>query len=239
MNYSSLRLKTKFNIAAIAVLFGIFATLGLVIYQTEKRDITADIDDRMRSHLDDLYTLLNDQVNLKQQVVNVSLHLAENIVSEAGKLEETSATIEVSGVDQVTKVSKNYRIPVWKINGVPLYNNTDLVDRIKDKSVETATIFQKISDGYLRISTNVIKKDGQRAVGTFIPNSAEVIQRVEKGETYYGRAFVVDDWYITAYKPIFINGQVNGILYVGQREKDYAFLKNVFANKKYYSGYPS
>ncbi len=238
MNYSNLRLKTKFNIAAIAVLFGIFATLGLVIYQTEKRDITADIDDRMRSHLDDLYTLLNDQVNLKQQVVNVSLHLAENIVSEAGKLEETSATIEVSGVDQVTKVSKNYRIPVWKINGVPLYNNTDLVDRIKDKSVETATIFQKISDGYLRISTNVIKKDGQRAVGAFIPNSAEVIQRVEKGETYYGRAFVVDDWYITAYKPIFINGQVKGILYVGQREKDYAFLKNVFANKKYYSGYP-
>jgi hypothetical protein len=127
MNYSNLKLKTKFNIAAIAVLFGIFATLGLVIYQTEKRDITADIDDRMRSHLDDLYTLLNDQVNLKQQVVNVSLHLAENIVSEAGKLEETSATIEVSGVDQVTKVSKNYRIPVWKINGIPLYNNTCLL----------------------------------------------------------------------------------------------------------------
>lgn len=238
MNYSNLKLKTKFNIAAIAVLIGIFAALGLVIYQTEKRDITADIDERMRSHLDDLYTLLKDEVNLKQQVVNVSLNLAENILQESGKIEETNATIEISGINQTTKESRNYIIPVWRINGSPLYNNTDIVDRIKGKSVETATIFQKISDGYLRISTNVIKKDGQRAVGTFIPNNAEVVQKVEKGETYYGRAFVVDDWYITAYKPIIINGKVKGMLYVGEKEKDYAFLKEVFSNKKYFSGYP-
>jgi len=238
MNYSNLKLKAKFNVAAIAVLVGIFATLGLVIYQTQKNDITRELDERMQSHLEDLYTLLKDQVTLKQQVVNVSLNLAENILQETGKIEETNATLEITGVNQNTKEARSYQIPVWKINGVPLFNNTDIVDRIKGESVETATIFQKISDGYLRISTNVIKKDGQRAVGTFIPNSAEVIQTIERGETFHGRAFVVDDWFLAAYRPLMINGKVKGMLYVGQKEKDYAFLKNVFSNKKYYSGYP-
>jgi len=238
MNYRDLKLKAKFNIAAIAVLIGIFATLGLVIYQMQRKDITHEIDERMRSHLDDLYTLLQDHVNLKQQVVNVSLNLADNILKEAGAIQETKTTMVVSGMNQTTNETKEYQIPVWNINGVPLYKSTEIVDRIKGKSVETATIFQKISDGYLRISTNVIKKDGQRAVGTFIPNSAEVIKTVERGETFYGRAFVVNDWYLTAYEPIVVDGKIKGMLYVGQKEKDYAFLKQVFANKKYYSGYP-
>ena len=124
-------------------------------------------------------------------------------------------------------------------NGKPLFQNYELVDAIRDQSVETATLFQKIDDGYLRIATNVMKQNGERAIGTFIPNSSEVIKTIEKGEIYYGRAFVVNNWYLTAYEPIRLNGEIAGILYVGVKEMDYAFIKQIFEGKTYYkTGYP-
>ena len=59
------------------------------------------------------------------------------------------------------------------------------------------TIFQ----GDLRISTNVTMDDGSRAVGTRL--SASVCEAVlDRGETWAAPAFVVNDWYITAYEPI-------------------------------------
>ncbi len=234
-----MKLKTKIRLTTIIISVVVFSVLGIVIYQTQKNALIKEVDDRMISHLNDFYEILNDHVHLKQATVNISLNLAENILNTAGKLVETKSVISVKGVDQISKQEKIYQIPSWEINGKPLYNNFEIVDLIKEKSVETATIFQKIEDGYLRISTNVLKLDGQRAVGTYIPNSSEVIQTIEHGETYHGRAFVVDDWYLTAYKPIKFDGTIKGILYVGIKEKDYAFLKEVFTNKKYYiRGYP-
>ena len=115
--------------------------------------------------------------------------------------------------------------------GVLLNRNYEIVDRIKNivfkdakykgKEVGTATIF--LDD--LRISTNVMDKEGNRAIGTRV--SAEVYEQViGKGSPWIKRAFVVDDWYITAYEPIQdVEKKIVGILYVGMRESKYAFMK--------------
>jgi two-component system NtrC family sensor kinase len=112
-----------------------------------------------------------------------------------------------------------------------LNRNFELVDEIKNtvyqderykgKSEGTATIFQ----GNLRISTNVMDLKGERAIGTQV--SAEVHERVlDKGERWVDRAFVVNDWYITAYEPIRnIAGDVIGILYVGILEQRFVDMK--------------
>ncbi|MBN2013635.1 MAG: cache domain-containing protein [Candidatus Altiarchaeota archaeon] len=100
-----------------------------------------------------------------------------------------------------------------------LTKNYEIVDKAKavygEKGGPTVTIFQ--SD--LRISTNVMR-EGKRAIGTRV--SAEVYDQVlGKGQTYVGRAFVVNDWYITAYEPIKdVEGNIIGILYVGLLESE-------------------
>ena len=111
--------------------------------------------------------------------------------------------------------------------GILINRNYEIVDRVKEivfkeekyKGVETgtATIFQ----GDLRISTNVTDPEGKRAIGTRI--SEEVKRAVlDAGRSWYDRAFVVKDWYITAYEPIkSIDGKIIGILYVGTLEKPY------------------
>jgi signal transduction histidine kinase len=102
-----------------------------------------------------------------------------------------------------------------------------LVDRIRklvfgdelyhDKPIGTVTVFQDD----VRVSTNVLTADGKRAIGTRV--SDEVYHEVvENGNRWLDRAFVVTDWYKTAYEPIRdINGTIIGILYVGTLEEPF------------------
>jgi two-component system, NtrC family, sensor kinase len=85
------------------------------------------------------------------------------------------------------------------------------------KPVGTVTIFQDD----VRIATNVLNNDGARAIGTRV--SAQVYENVVlHGKPWLDRAFVVTDWYLTAYEPIRdVNGAIVGILYVGILEKPF------------------
>jgi two-component system NtrC family sensor kinase len=108
--------------------------------------------------------------------------------------------------------------------GILLNGNERLVDTIRDvvyygqthagRNIGSATIF--LDD--IRIATNVTTTEGERAVGTEV--SAEVYdQVVGQGIPWVGRAFVVNDWYFTAYEPIRDEtGGIVGMLYVGMLE---------------------
>ncbi|MDP8267078.1 MAG: cache domain-containing protein [Candidatus Aceula meridiana] len=93
------------------------------------------------------------------------------------------------------------------------------------KPLGTITIFQ----GDVRITTNVLDKTGQRAIGTRV-SSAVYETVINQGRKWLDKAFVVTDWYYTAYEPIYnIDGEVIGILYVGILEKPFTELqKNLF-----------
>ncbi len=115
--------------------------------------------------------------------------------------------------------------------GVLLNQSTNIVDTVRDtvfqqeiyegRSIGTATIF--FND--LRISTNVMTPEGKRAIGTRV--SKEVKEHVlVEGKRWTDRAFVVSDWYITAYEPIEdILGERVGILYVGVLEAKYVDIR--------------
>jgi two-component system NtrC family sensor kinase len=117
------------------------------------------------------------------------------------------------------------------MGGVLLNKDNTIVDKVKEtvyqgekykgRDMGVATIFQ----GGVRISTNVMTKENKRAIGTTL--SKEVYDRVIiEGRDWVGRAFVVDDWYITTYTPIYnINKNLIGILYVGLLESKYSDIR--------------
>jgi len=104
---------------------------------------------------------------------------------------------------------------------VLLNRNFALVDQVENtvfrnelyrgRPLGTVTIFQ----GDVRISTNVQRADGTRAIGTRV--SAEVYEHVlPRGKTWLGPAWVVNQWYVSAYEPIYdMDQQPIGMLYVG------------------------
>lgn len=125
-------------------------------------------------------------------------------------------------------------LPIGVLFAASILNERfDLVDTIKDEvfhnqvyeaqDIGTATIF--LHD--IRISTNVKDAKGNRAVGTRLSsNVADVV--LAKGKTWDDRAFVVNNWYISAYEPIRdTQDQIIGALYVGLLEKPFAHFQRI------------
>jgi len=117
------------------------------------------------------------------------------------------------------------------VGGVLLNRNLGFIDEINELvypaesltegSTGTATLF--LED--VRVSTNVRMFDDERALGTRV--SAAVRARVlDEGRVWLDRAFVVNDWYVSAYEPIVDSfGQRIGMLYVGFLEAPFSAAK--------------
>jgi hypothetical protein len=98
-----------------------------------------------------------------------------------------------------------------KMNG-----NFAIVDKVKAQCDITATLFVKKDDGFMRVSTNVIKNDGNRAVGTVLDPEGPVIIAIRKGEPYAGKAAILEKLYNTIYEPVRNQaGEIIGVYYVG------------------------
>jgi len=118
------------------------------------------------------------------------------------------------------------------VGGTLLNQNLVFIDTINDLvyreaslpegSKGTATLF--LDD--VRISTNVRLFEGRRALGTRV---SRIVRDTVLGEgrTWLDSAFVVNDWYVSAYEPIVDSyGKRVGMLYVG-------FLEAPFTQAKY------
>jgi signal transduction histidine kinase len=118
------------------------------------------------------------------------------------------------------------------VGGILLNQNLEFIDTINDLvyrtetlpdgSQGTATLF--LDD--VRVTTNVRLFEGRRALGTRV-SSAVRSTVLDQGKVWFDSAFVVNDWYISAYEPITdsYNNRV-GMLYVG-------FLEAPFTRAKY------
>jgi methyl-accepting chemotaxis protein len=96
----------------------------------------------------------------------------------------------------------------YRVNG-----QFDVVDKVKSTFGGTATVF--LMDQ--RISTNVQKPDGSRAIGTALSPGPVYDRLLKEGRSYRGEADILGERYITVYEPILSDGAVIGILYAGTK----------------------
>ncbi len=91
-----------------------------------------------------------------------------------------------------------------------------LVDRTVDLVGGTATLFTRDGDDFVRISTNVRRADGNRAIGTVLDPAGPAMAALRRGDAYYGVADILGRAYLTGYEPVRdAAGAVVGVLYVG------------------------
>jgi len=240
MKLNDLKIGTRLNLIMGGFLVVAFAVFGIYVNTTLQNQIITSTDERMVEQVNDLVEVISVELQGNREKVNISLHLASNYLSRQGEIIETSdELITYNARNQFTGASSNINVNKWYLNGQQLQNSTEIVDAISNMGVATATIFQKVPQGYLRIATNVRANDGSRALGTFIPFDNPVAQAIERGQTFTGRAWVVNDWYLTAYEPIRVNGEIKGMVYVGMPEKNLTQISTLFNKKKFFdTGYP-
>jgi len=166
-----------------------------------------------------------EQVGLEVQAF-VTLFETPKAADEPYDSREGTAGLALTGVSPLKNQGGHV---VGAVVAAYLINNDfTLVDRIKEVAgVDTVTIFF----GDLRVSTNVMTEERERAVGTRV--SKEVFEVVlEEGQTYVGNAFVVNQMYITQYEPLRDHaGDVVGILYVGALQSTFQALVETFQNQ--------
>ncbi|MEM9635106.1 MAG: Cache 3/Cache 2 fusion domain-containing protein [Pseudomonadota bacterium] len=140
---------------------------------------------------------------LKKQDIN--LRVAATILNE--RVEGTKVSWNSEG--NVTKV---------ELSAIPEFSSHDMIDSIGRMTGETATVFawDPETKDFWRKTTNIIKGDGKRAVGTPLGQKGAVYPVVTAGKTFNGQATILGKDYFTVYQPIFSNqGDIIGILYAG------------------------
>jgi methyl-accepting chemotaxis protein len=120
------------------------------------------------------------------------------------------------------------------VDALPEFTDHDLIDRVGRMTGETATVFAWEDDtrDFWRRTTNIIKPDGSRAVGTQLGQNGAVYPVLTAGQTFSGEAIILSVPYYTIYEPIFTkSGDVVGILYAGvEKERIEASLYEIMTS---------
>jgi hypothetical protein len=99
---------------------------------------------------------------------------------------------------------------------LPALGDHMLVDRTARSIDGVATVFERQGGDYVRVSTNVKKENGDRAVGTKLAADHPAQAMLAKGQAYYGPADLFGRKFMTGYFPVKnASGSNVGILFIG------------------------
>jgi hypothetical protein len=132
-------------------------------------------------------------------------------------LEALKSTLKKMGAAATGDKAKvgDVEVPDLKFGNKSVVGNFMVVDSIKKSHGGTATLFVKNGEEYIRVSTNVLKDDGTRAIGTPLAKN-KAYEAVQKGETFCGEVEILGKPFNTCYEPIKDDkNQTLGIYYVG------------------------
>jgi hypothetical protein len=107
-------------------------------------------------------------------------------------------------------------VPALYFGNTRMNNSFDLVDEVAKEEGGAASLFVKSGGQYIRVATNAKKNDGTRALGVLLDPKGPAIERISRGEAYYGEAFVENTAYVAGYEPIRdASGSVIGVYATG------------------------
>ena len=238
--WSNLRISSK-----IALVSALCSAAGLLILTTVMVHIMTDhmleqgkAELQMRvDQLVDLATLEHDMLEqkLRGDLRTAELEFARQAGDDVAHWEQ-----KLTFDDSKPHAIGDYTLPEMRLNGHVVSENFELVDRVLDETGSTCTMFQVTPDRWVRISTNVKKSDGSRAIGTTLDANSPVYNVVLSGKTYYGSNMIQGKRYQTAYAPLKdASGKLVAVLYVGVPHDQFTQLRETVKSIKIgKTGYP-
>ncbi|WP_037255667.1 methyl-accepting chemotaxis protein [Rhodovibrio salinarum] len=153
----------------------------------------------------------------------------ETIQSQNASLRAAAAVMAERYPELEVTWGSNKRVQRLTLPKMPTFDNHKMIDRVGLLTGETATVFayEPGNGDFWRRTTNIVKPDGNRAVGTNLGKNGAVYPVIMSGETYLGEATILDREYFTIYEPIFDpGGDIIGILYAGVEKASLTAIKD-------------
>ncbi len=254
MIFKNMRIRTKLLVIGVLATMVPIMIIMVTVFKQNTKVVRVGEEESLKlayadlDHIvDNLYTLAESHQEVTQKNIDSSLNVARDLMEKGGGVSFSQEKVNWQAVNQYTKAKSSVDLGKMQIGSDWLgqisspSENAPLVDPVQNLLDVTCTVFQRMNDAgdMLRVSTNVIKSNGQRAIGTYIPaknpngQANPVVSSVLQGKTFKGRAYVVNAWYITAYEPIFdASNNVVGVLYVGIPQENVKSLRQAILNMK-------
>jgi methyl-accepting chemotaxis protein len=234
---SRLQVSTKITLLVVCPLLTVLGT-SLITLLFQQRRLERDINRNVRSQavaeaaktVQTVHLLCEGAEARTQDRLNRNLQVVSELIERSGGLNLDQETVAWSATNQVSGAVAAITLPKLRIGQSWLgqvrnaRENTLIVDEARRYTGEFYTIFQRMNAAgdMLRVATNVVAANGDRAVGTYIPAQTEgkpspVIEAVLRGETYRGRARVMNEWHSAVYQPVWdrTHQEVIGMLFSG------------------------
>lgn len=249
---SSIRTKVIAVVVVAAVFPALIFVVSTVLQKAQlSSDVGNELDTQMRNNLISTAAgvrgICETQNGTLRETLAGNLNVARDVVRRTGRITNIGGSVTWEAKNQFDNSSQYVSLSRMGAGGTWLGQNKNkstsapVVDQVTNMVGCACTIFQRMNEegDMLRVATSVLKKDGSRAIGTYIPatspdgSQSAVVSAVLSGETYIGRAFVVDEWYLAAYDPIKdASGRVIGMLFVGVRQDGLSNLRNSLLSTK-------
>jgi methyl-accepting chemotaxis protein len=237
-----LQLSLRQQITALAVMAAFFSTVMVALLVMHNQKVAR------RSVNDEMVTLTQERIarsaqrayntctvaqGFIQKSVNTNLNMVRASLKDRGGIGMPSGTTDWQATNEYTHMKTPVTAPTWSLGGVALKDDTSfghhipVIDDVTQLSGDTAALFQRVDEAgdMLVVATSVTDNDGNRAVGTYAPavlpdgSANPAVRAVLGGQTFRGRAYMVNAWYITAFEPVYgPGGRVIGMLYAGVKQ---------------------
>jgi methyl-accepting chemotaxis protein len=243
----NLKLRTKLLVYGIVLTILPLGAISIIVLRQNVEMVKAAEQESTNLAYADLDHIAQNTVGMckaQQESLQLnlagSLNVARHVLQREGSIHLAKETVAWDAIDQFTNASAKVELPkmmigdAWVGKIVDMSKAAPVVDAVQNLVSGTCTLFQRMNESgdMLRVCTNVQKKDGSRAIGTYIPHTNPdgapnpVIAAVLRGQTYQGRASVVGRWYVAAYEPLYDpNSKVIGMLYVGVPQESATSLR--------------
>lgn len=217
MSHFSIKVRIFIPILVI-IIMSVVSITGFSVYVSREK-LFEQVENYLHIEVKSLMQMFEREHELKMAKAIKDLRVMHTLFYQKG-LRVTDEKVQLTARFPDASQNRTVSLNRWYLGDVPLHEDNEFVDSIERILGSRATIFQKSDVGFVRISTNIMESSDKRAIGTVIPFDSPIAESIEAEDKYFGRAYVVNDWYVTGYEPIYHDDEIVGMLFVGAREKD-------------------
>jgi methyl-accepting chemotaxis protein-2 (aspartate sensor receptor) len=197
-------LKSKFLVYIISTLFVVFVIVTIVLSNIIANKSIKESENQFQGSAEHITIAFNTLDNNLHEVMKGYLNVIKTYLPDFYRIDK----------EKIVKVGK-IDAPAFYNGTTLLNNNFEPLEKYTNTTGVIATVFARMGDDFVRVTTTLKKEDGSRAFGTMLGQKSPAMKSMLEGKTFYGKVKLFGKDYYVVYEPILRDNKVIGILFIG------------------------
>ncbi|WP_419768301.1 methyl-accepting chemotaxis protein [Arcobacter sp.] len=197
-------LKSKFLAYIISTLFVVFVIVTIILSNIIANKSIQESENQFQGSAEHIAIAFNTLDNNLHEVMKGYLNVIKTYLPDSYNIDK----------EKIVKVGK-IDAPAFYNGNTLLNNNFEPLEKYTQTTSVIATVFARMGDDFVRVTTTLKKENGTRAFGTMLGQKSPAMKSMLEGKTFYGKVKLFGKDYYVVYEPILRDNKVIGILFIG------------------------